>query len=407
MNNLTLQNNVQFLYEEQLAREEIKAFGCGHYKRHPDNPWKVTVRINGMATDLVTRAAYIGTVDECPTIYQQLITPKYQGGKFNRTRSVNQYLTHWIYPYRGKFHPQMVRALLNIVGARQGSRVLDPYVGSGTTALEASLLGINCIGMDLSPLCTLLTRVKTQSYRAIREIQKTVCDLLNHDGLDPVDHAVAEHQNPAVADFILVARLVTLSDVARRKREGAVYFRKNLRAMIESVQAHADAISQFEIKPGKVSTAIGDARDLRSAHIRPSSIDAVVTSPPYSIALDYIKNDEHALKALGVDMSQLRDEMTGVRGRGAKKKLELYNSDMKKMFHEVTRVLKPGARAAFVIGDATINGRECTTTDDMSRWAEEAGLYQKRELRKIVYGLYATMQQEKILIFQKPEKPNQ
>ena len=66
-----------------------------------------------------------------------------------------------------------------------------------------------------------------------------------------------------------------------------------------------------------------------------ATVDAVVTSPPYSIALDYVKNDDHALEALAVDSDALRREMTGVRGRGAKNKLALYNEDMQQMFREV------------------------------------------------------------------------
>ena len=168
MNTLTLQRNVQFIYEEQLARIEMQAFGCEDLQRDTNNPWQFKVRLNGTDTDVLKRAAYIGTLDSIPTdYYDQLIKPKYQGGEFNRTWSVNQYLTHWIYPYRGKFHPQMIRALLNIVGVTQSSLVLDPYVGSGTTALEASLLGAKCIGVDVSPLCVLLTNVKTLSVKAV------------------------------------------------------------------------------------------------------------------------------------------------------------------------------------------------------------------------------------------------
>ena len=402
MNNLTLQRNVQFLYEEQLARVEMAALGCAHCERDPDNPWEIRAHVNGTTANVVNRAAYVGALDDSQTIYQQLILPKYQGGQFNRTRSVNQYLTHWIYPYRGKFHPQMVRALLNIVGAKRGSRVLDPYLGSGTTALEASLLGVDCVGIDLSPLCVLLARVKTQSHKVIREIRLAVTDLLGRSDLDPADQTTAEHEHPAVADFIQVARMVTFSDMARRKREGGPYFRKNLQAMLQSVQAHVNAIAQFKITPGNVSASIGDARSMRS--VKTNSIDAVVTSPPYSIALDYVKNDEHALMALNVDTAQLRDQMTGVRGRGPKMRLELYNEDMKQMFHEVVRVLKPGTQAAFVIGDATVDGLEYTTTGEMSGWAEAAGLRRVRQLKKIVYGLYSTMQQEMILIFQKPQE---
>ena len=152
MNTLTLQRNVQFIYEEQLARIEMQAFGCEDLQRNPNNPWQFKVRLNGTDTDVLKRAAYIGTLDSMPTDYDQLIKPKYQGGEFNRTRSVNQYLTHWIYPYRGKFHPQMIRALLNIVGVTQSSLVLDPYVGSGATALEASLLGASVL-VSMYPHC--------------------------------------------------------------------------------------------------------------------------------------------------------------------------------------------------------------------------------------------------------------
>ena len=94
--------------------------------------------------------------------------------------------------------------------------------------------------------------------------------------------------------------------------------------------------------------------------------------------------------------------MTGVRGRGAREKLELYNSDMQSMFREVlTWTPKTGARAAFVIGDATVDGLEYTTTDDMIKWAVEAGLELERSIPKIVFGLYSVMNEEKILIFRR------
>ena len=402
MNTLTLQRNVQFLYEEQLARVEARALGCEGWNRDEDNPWQVGLHVNGTAAEVLQRSAYVGEIDGRPTVYGQLIRPNYQGGVFNRTRSVNQYLTHWIYPYRGKYHPQMVRALLNIVGARQGSRILDPYVGSGTTALEASLLGIDCVGVDISPLCVLLTRVKTRSVEGLADIRVRVQALLENDALDPHDASIAKDENPIVADFVEIARMATLSDVSRRNRDGRAWIRKNLLAMLESVEAHAHALSTFRISPGRVSAIHGDARDLRSANIDAATVDAVVTSPPYSIALDYVKNDDHALEALGVSSAALRHEMTGVRGRGPKQKLALYNEDMRRMFHEVARVLKPGARAAFVIGDATVDRSEYTTTQEMGDWAVAAGLEREREIPKIVFGLYNVMQDEKILVFRKP-----
>ena len=96
--------------------------------------------------------------------------------------------------------------------------------------------------------------------------------------------------------------------------------------------------------------------------------------------------------------------MTGVRGRGSKQKLGLYNADMQAMFCEIARILKPGARAAVVIGDATVDGREYTTTDQMAEWAIAAGLRLERSIPKIVFGLYSMINEEKILIFQKPSE---
>ena len=402
MNTLTLQRNVQFIYEEQLARIEMQAFGCEDLQRDTNNPWQFKVRLNGTDTDVLKRAAYIGTLDSIPTDYDQLIKPKYQGGEFNRTRSVNQYLTHWIYPYRGKFHPQMIRALLNIVGVTQSSLVLDPYVGSGTTALEASLLGAKCIGVDVSPLCVLLTRVKTLSVTAVDQVRQKVRSLLEEDALDPCDASTVNDTSPIVADFVQVARMVAFSDMTRRNRDGRVSFRKNLQAMLESVEAHASALDRFQITPGNVSAVLGDSRNLGMVGVGEATIDAVVTSPPYSIALDYMKNDLHALEALEVDLVTIRNSMTGVRGHGRKEKLAMYNEDLKRMFCEVERVLKPGAKAVFVIGNATVGGHEYTTTRQMSEWAVEAGLERERELAKIVFGLYNVMLDEKILVFRKP-----
>jgi hypothetical protein len=399
---IQLPRNVQFLYEEHLARVEFAALGCTGLERDGDQWNTLRADVNGSAASVINRSAYAATLDGHGTVYAQLIRPNYQGGEFNRTRSVNQYLTHWIYPYRGKFHPQMVRALLNVLGVRRGSVVLEPYLGSGTTAVEASLLGADFFGVDLSPLCALLTRVKTQSVFAVAEIRSRVGALLDADELDLEDATLVEHTNAAVSDFVQIARMVTFSDVARRGRDATVAFRKNLAAMLQSVEAYALAVQRFDLPLGRVRSEVGDCRDLAAAGVADASIDAIVTSPPYSIALDYVKNDEHALDAMGVDTTVLRALMTGVRGRGAKQKLVYYNEDMRVMFREVARVLKPGARAAFVIGDATVDGREYTTTEQMSGWAADAGLVQERAIPKIVYGLYSVMSDEKILIFRRP-----
>lgn len=401
MNVIQLPRNVQFLYEEHLARLEFSALGCHALERDGDRWDQMTAVVNGTRRLMLERSAYLGALDGKASVYAQLTQPKYQGGAFNRTRSVNQYLTHWFYPYQGKFHPQMVRGLLNILGVKPGHVVGEPFLGSGTTALEASLLGAHVVGVDLSPLCVMLSRVKTGSAAAVAPIRARVERLLKKPTLALEDARPATRDDAAVADFLTIAQMITLSDVSRRGRDAAASLRKNLAAMLESVEAHAAALAMFKITPGRVDVSVGDCRDLVAAGFRPNSIDAIVTSPPYAIALDYVKNDEHALEALGVDTARLRAVMTGVRGRGAAQKLQHYNADMQAMFGQVATVLKPGGRAAFVIGDATVDGREYTTTKVMASWATAAGLRLDRTIPKIVFGLYSVMKDEEILVFRK------
>lgn len=139
-----LLRNVQFIYELALAKKELIAFSLDFHVANDFRVFEITIPPNiGL---LKRRLAYFKSINGVITDYYHII-------KHNQTSSVNQYLTHWIYPYKGKFHPQMIRALLNIMQIKEGEIVLDPFVGSGTAALESQLLGINFIGVDISPLC--------------------------------------------------------------------------------------------------------------------------------------------------------------------------------------------------------------------------------------------------------------
>jgi site-specific DNA-methyltransferase (cytosine-N4-specific) len=68
--------------------------------------------------------------------------------------------THGIHPYPAKFIPQIPRTLIEILHPGDGTAVLDPFCGSGTTLLEAAQVGVPAIGVDLSPLACLISRVK-------------------------------------------------------------------------------------------------------------------------------------------------------------------------------------------------------------------------------------------------------
>jgi hypothetical protein len=72
---------------------------------------------------------------------------------------------HRLHPYLGKYIPQLVEIFLRKYAPR---RVYDPFCGSGTTLVEASVLGIASIGCDISPFNCLLSGVKTARYDVAR-----------------------------------------------------------------------------------------------------------------------------------------------------------------------------------------------------------------------------------------------
>jgi tRNA (guanine10-N2)-dimethyltransferase len=45
--------------------------------------------------------------------------------------------------------PKVCRTLLNLAGARPADTVLDPFCGTGTLLMEAAMLGMKCIGIDI------------------------------------------------------------------------------------------------------------------------------------------------------------------------------------------------------------------------------------------------------------------
>jgi SAM-dependent methyltransferase len=45
--------------------------------------------------------------------------------------------------------PKVCRTLLTLAGARPGDTILDPFCGTGTVLMEAALLGMKCIGLDI------------------------------------------------------------------------------------------------------------------------------------------------------------------------------------------------------------------------------------------------------------------
>jgi len=78
--------------------------------------------------------------------------------EWQRTKHV-----HRLHPYLGKFVPQLVELFLRRF-FKSGDTILDPFAGSGTTLVEANALGMNALGIELSPFNCLVIEAKTRRH---------------------------------------------------------------------------------------------------------------------------------------------------------------------------------------------------------------------------------------------------
>jgi len=140
--------------------------------------------------------------------------------------------------YRGNWPPQMARALI-LMYTKPGDTVLDPMIGSGTTCIEAKLLGRNCIGVDIN-------------YNAV---------------------------------ILTLHRLYWLEQYLEKLASS-----RDLRSRFESeaVATSGEAISLDDVLKARVEVYHGDARNLD--RIQNGSVDLVATHPPYYNIIEY-END--------------------------------------------------------------------------------------------------------------------
>ena len=100
------------------------------------------------------------------------------------------YLGHDLHPYPAKFIPQLPANLISALSL-PGETVWDPFGGSGTTALEALLLGRQAISTDINPLASLVTAAKTtaltpEQHNVLDALQRRFELLLQSSDLDRI-----------------------------------------------------------------------------------------------------------------------------------------------------------------------------------------------------------------------------
>ncbi len=338
--------------------------------------------------------------------------------KKNRTTTANIYFengmfstgyaTHSLFPYRGKFYPQLIKAILNIIEVKKGETVLDPMAGSGTTNIEASLLGINSIAIDVSPFCQLMIKTK---YDALKINLDLLNDLnINHEKLfsffkkkNSLKKILElEEGKKEIYELALLAFLDALGYSKRVVRsDHKLLFEKVLNRYLATVKGFLSNKHFDHQKLGKLDI-LSDS-DALNINLPDTSIDAIITSPPYSFAIDYIENDKDQLLFLGYDIEKLRKKLIGLKGTTKSEKIEIYFQDMDKFLSEASRVLKKNKFLVIIIGSNTKQTGGIRLEETIINSAKKYGLNLAKSILKPIKGMRNTMKEEYILFFKKGE----
>ncbi|MFO0255011.1 MAG: hypothetical protein ACK52V_12915 [Betaproteobacteria bacterium] len=326
--------------------------------------------------------------------------------------------------------------------------------GSGTVLRHAAALGHAAIGRDLDPLAVLMTRVWNTHFDAnklqrrvklVRKRAEELPDTLDLPWIDDdeetksfVDYWFGKQQQDALRRIAFV-----LADLARSKRTrdaeldilrvalSRIIITKDQGASLARDTSHSrphrvalesdyDVMAGFERSVrrvqeileqspphGVVEIATGDARDLDLTN---SSVDLVLTSPPYLNAIDYMRGHRMSLVWLGHSLGSLRTirstSIGAERGPDAGSTAYLfdeirddmcadavlasrhaamvarYAEDVYRMMSEVSRVLRGNGRAILVVGNSCLKGNFIKNSAGVARAGRMVGLKLVREVQR-------------------------
>lgn len=346
-----------------------------------------------------------------------------------------------IHPFPARMAPETISAMLSALP--KGARVLDPMCGSGVVLRQAACLGHTVVGVDVDPLAVLMSRVwtsKVDSYdvtTALREVlararkSRVTPGGLEHlrgcsETLDFISFWFAEPQrnclariSKAIAELSFDARVqevlqLALSRIIVTKHVGAslawdVSHSRPHRVRTENdydvnmgFESSVRAILARLTSPvvGEVTVSRGDCRNL--AGFESDKFDAIITSPPYLNAIDYLRGHKLALVWLGYTIPALREIRAGsigtersgstyynrisdyhslsdlvsdvsslpVRQRAIVNK---YAYDAGDMIKQMRRVIAPGGTLVLVLADSVVRGVEVPSSRIFSGIATHFG----------------------------------
>lgn len=297
---------------------------------------------------------------------------------------------HW---FAGNFIPQMPSYLIQIL-SNPGDLILDPFCGSGTTALEAVRIGRRTVASDILSACVFLTERKLKaaqhppSKKDISDVLAKLVWTINSEnaligtGLDAwyspstfsklgfIDSVISSSPE-SVRDVLELlfsnllfacahpGKALTSTGQPRLHHWGWVADNVLPRPLVEhdAIDLFHKSLLRVQAFP-ELSGMDGDSFvvtqcDARSLPLNDNTVNCVVTSPPYIGMIDYAKSHRLTYMWKGWKVDFEREGEIGARFKRFRKALsEEYIVDMRQCMMEIARVLRPGGYCAIVIGES-------------------------------------------------------
>jgi DNA modification methylase len=329
---------------------------------------------------------------------------------------------HGFHTYPARMHPTTAARLVR-ASTSEGALVLDPFCGSGTVLIEAMIAGRRGVGTDLNPLAVRLATLKTARLDAAERDAIAVGaraagafaddrrqrragatrryppeDVASFDPhvfleLDSLRAAVASldlaTRVRGALELVLSAILVKLSRRASDTASGATpraprrlaagypsrLFIRKADELVQRVAAlEALLPASPPIPPAQIH--LDDAARLKT--VAASTIDAVVTSPPYVATYDYIEHHALRLRWLDLDARAFAAGEIGSRRRygplDARSARDTWSRELSAALRAISRVCRKGAPVALVLADSAVQGEALRADALVDAVAEEAGL---------------------------------
>lgn len=266
--------------------------------------------------------------------------------------------------WSGQFSPQLVQALLDKYATPQ-SVLFDPFLGSGTVLLEAGLAGLLASGTEINPAAVTLA----QTYRFInvpldrrRFHLNKISNLLQCE----FPHVLPLFQNPKQsgqrqdAETIKSKLLELLPVIVERLQYQLMetfivlldFYQPGL--SIDKVFSVWNKLKSLVIElpfsPQPIEIFQADAR---KTPLPDSSVDLVVTSPPYINVFNYHQQYRASMEALNWNLLKVaKSEIGSNRKYRSNRFLTViqFCLDIAQTFNELARVCRADGRLIFVVG---------------------------------------------------------